>query len=114
MNEISLDQLSFEQFQGLLNSNFRVGSDPAGALELELVEAVQYRRTNPPAGSANNQDYERFSLLFAGPADKPLPQMLHPFSHDQLGAFQLFIVPIRRDQGKLYYEAVFNRLMPSR
>jgi hypothetical protein len=29
--------------------------------------------------------------------------------HDAIGAFDLFTVPIRRDQHGLYYEAVFNR-----
>ena len=39
-----------------------------------------------------------------------LPQAIHRFNHDQLGAFELFIVPIRRDDPGFYYEAVFNRM----
>jgi hypothetical protein len=51
--------------------------------------------------------------MFTGPADQFLEQKIYTFTNDQLGTFQLFIVPIRRDQGKLYYEAAFNRRVAS-
>ncbi len=35
---------------------------------------------------------------------------MHRFSHDALRTFELFIVPIRRDDQGFYYEAVFNRM----
>jgi hypothetical protein len=31
-------------------------------------------------------------------------------SHDQIGEFELFIVPIKQDDRGFYYEAIFNRL----
>jgi hypothetical protein len=109
MNELPLDQLSFEQLRRLLKTKFRVDSDSPQPVELELTEATQFRKNRSAATSANHQNYEHFSLLFAGPADRPLEQKTHSFTHDQLGTFQLFIVPVRLEQGKLYYEAVFNR-----
>jgi hypothetical protein len=30
--------------------------------------------------------------------------------HEALGSFELFIVPIRKDDEGFYYEAVFNRV----
>jgi hypothetical protein len=109
MNEISLNELSFERFQSLLNTPFRVGADPACGVQLELVEATRYRRSPPATAATTGPVFEQFSLVFIGPAEQPLPQAMHSFTHDQVGLFQLFIVPIRLDQGKLYYEAVFNR-----
>ena len=113
MNDVSLDQLTFAQFHGLLQTKFRVRLDASNSVELELVEAANYSGPNPPTPSAANPGYERFSLIFAGPDQQPLMQKMHPFEHDQLGAFPLFIVPIRQEKGMLYYEAVFNRLAKS-
>lgn len=114
MNEVSLDQLSFDQFHALLNTKFRVDSGSNQLLELELIETTQKKQNRPGAVSVNQEEYEQFSLLFVGPADRFLEQKLYTFTHDQLGAFQLFIVPIRQNQDKLYYEAVFNRKIASR
>jgi hypothetical protein len=113
MNDVSLDQLSFNQFHAHLNSTFRVRLDPSHSVELELVEAVNYSGPNQPTPSAAHRGYERFSLVFAGPEQQPLVQKMHPFEQDDLGAFPLFIVPIRQEKGLLYYEAIFNRLAKS-
>ena len=53
---------------------------------------------------------ERFSLVFRGPHDRLQQQGLYPMQHDQLGAFELFLVPVGEDTAGIYYEAVFNRL----
>jgi len=39
-----------------------------------------------------------------------LDQGVHNLSHDQMGDFELFIVPIKRDEHGFYYEAIFNRI----
>jgi hypothetical protein len=31
--------------------------------------------------------------------------------HDEMGQFDLFLVPIRQDDQGFYYEAVFNRIL---
>ena len=85
-------------FAGHLNSTFRVRHEPT--TELEFVEVVD--------GSAG--DHINFSLVFRGPLQPLLPQRIYQVEHDQLGRFDLFIVPIRRDTHGLYYEAVFNRV----
>jgi hypothetical protein len=38
-------------------------------------------------------------------------QGLHRFEHDKMEPFDLFIVPIERDEEGTYYEAVFNRMI---
>ncbi len=53
---------------------------------------------------------EEFALEFRGPLDMFLGQGMHDFKHDQMGQFELFIVPIKQDAQGFYYEAVFNRI----
>jgi hypothetical protein len=52
---------------------------------------------------------ESFMLLFHGPSDRMLPQGTYAFTHDELGRFDLFIVPIGQAPGVFQYQAVFNR-----
>ncbi len=87
-------------FTEQLNTTFRVQHEPA-TTDLELIDVADY----------SDGHQIRFSLLFRGPHEPLLPQQTYPFAHNQLGAFDLFIVPIKRDADGLYYEAVFNRFV---
>ncbi|HEU4834969.1 MAG TPA: hypothetical protein VFS90_11160 [Pyrinomonadaceae bacterium] len=53
---------------------------------------------------------EEFAVEFRGPLDTFLGQGVRNFAHDQMGQFELFIVPIKQNEQGFYYEAVFNRL----
>src|SRR5690349_13558289 len=96
-----LEQVAREAFARTLNTQFQVQGNAARALALELAELSEIRASG---------DYEIFSVVFRGPRDTFLPQGLFPLHHDALGAFELFIVPIRRDDHGFYHEAVFNRM----
>jgi hypothetical protein len=39
-----------------------------------------------------------------------LGQGVRNFQHEQMGNFELFIVPVQQDAQGFYYEAVFNRI----
>ena len=41
---------------------------------------------------------EEFAIVFRGPLDKFLGQGLRSFSHDQMGQFEMFLVPIKQDE----------------
>lgn len=104
-----LETFNLETFAQHLNSKFLIKPEQAadaaaaaGAVEVELIEAQA-------AGSIPGQ--EQFSITFRGPLDAPLRQAMHRFEHAELGAFDLFIVPIKRDQDGMYYEAVFARMV---
>jgi hypothetical protein len=75
------------------------------ALELELIEATANQSGQETAQAPGG----KFSLVFMGPLDQSLPQQTYLFEHEKLGAFDLFIVPIGKDQKGLRYEAIFNR-----
>jgi hypothetical protein len=96
--EASLTQETFNQHA---NTKFQVQVDENTPVELELTE-VSELKIYP--------QQEEFSLLFRGPLDTFLNQGVHPFSHDQMGQFELFIVPVRQDAQGFYYQAVFNRI----
>ena len=93
--------LTHEEFSKAKNTKFKVEFDENTQVELELI-AVSEIKLYP--------QQEEFSIEFRGPSEMFLGQGPHNFSHDQMGQFELFIVPIKQDAEGFYYEAIFNRL----
>jgi uncharacterized protein DUF6916 len=94
--------LPYEAFANNLNTNFRIYFDDSVTVDAELTE-VSERKLSP--------GQERFAITFRGPNEPFLGQGLRGIEHDQIGRFDLFIVPISRDELGTHYEAVFNRLL---
>ena len=94
------ENFTLDTFAPRLNSTFRIRPESADPIELQLVEAND-------VGTTPRQ--LQFSLVFRGPHNPQLMQGIFKFEHDEIGSFDLFIVPIKRDQHGMYYEAVFNR-----
>src|SRR5215203_958732 len=93
--------LTEEEFSKHVNTKFRVESDPP--VELELREVKSY------LGQTREQSgMERFSLFFAGPGDRYLAQKIYAIEHEQMGTFELFLVPVGGDANGFRYEAVFH------
>jgi hypothetical protein len=112
MNKASPDQTSFTTFKAQVNSRFRVADSPtATVVELELIEAEFAGEV--AKDNASEPQYENFSLIFVGAAEDRLTQKTYRFSHDKIGSFDLFIVPIAAERGMIRYQAVFNRLLPA-
>jgi hypothetical protein len=100
---MKLENAAPSTFSECLNTKFRLHQE-SSTTELELIEVTD--------GSTPKQ--VRFAVLFRGPQEPFLVQKIYNVEHDQLGAFDLFIVPIKRDEDGLYYEAVFNRLVKTK
>jgi hypothetical protein len=96
--------LTHEAFARQANSKFQVEIDENTNVDLELTEVSELKLY---------PQQEEFALVFRGPLDMFLGQGARYFKHDQIGRFELFIVPIRQDAQGFYYEAVFNRLRDS-
>jgi hypothetical protein len=95
----SLDMTSFASRVGEL---FRVAIDDANTLTMRLIEVT-------PAGTpTRGRRRTPFSLVFRSPPDAPLPQRIYRLRHDELGALDLFLVPIGPDDDGMLYEAVFS------
>ena len=69
-------------------------------LHLEDIEALR------PESSGGTR--APFALHFRAPSGVVVPQRIYTLEHAALGAFELFIVPISRDQRGSRYEAIFT------
>jgi hypothetical protein len=92
----SLETLSAADFAALRGDRFRIVPRDGAPFEAELVEVGEIARE--PGGRAP------FSLVFEGGPTPPLAQRIHRVEHAQLGALEIFLVPIAPQR----YEAVFT------
>jgi hypothetical protein len=95
--------LTEHEFSRHLNTNFRVRIEASPVIELKLVEVNAY-----PGKLEQSSPMERFSACFSGPIEPGLPQHTYLMEHEQMGEFEIFLVPIARDENGFLYEAVFN------
>jgi hypothetical protein len=95
--------LVHEEFAKHLNTTFRVPLDDANSAEMELVEVSEL---------LESPQQTRFSIVFRGPGEAFLGQGMRRFESEQMGQFDLFLVPINKDEKGIYYESVFNRMRP--
>ena len=96
---MELGALTAETFAPLQGDRFLLTPGDSPAFEVELVEV-----TTSLQGASRTQ----FSLLFRGGPDPPLPQRIYRIEHDDLGAIEIFLVPLGPDAGGQRYEAVFT------
>jgi hypothetical protein len=92
------DNLNSKTFSEHLHTSFRVPMAGANPARLELVEVVESNAS--PA-------MEQFSVFFLGPPT--LGQGICSLEHDQMGSFDLFLVPVAAEGDHVRYEAAFNR-----
>ncbi len=100
-----LESFTIHTFSGHVGSKFRVYPDGPESLEVELISATGL------GGSAGEETPGRrqpFSIVFRGPGEILLPQRIYRMEHEEIGAFDLFLVPIGPDEKGLRYEAIFT------
>ena len=100
-----LETFTTQTFAPYVNSVFRLYLTAESGIELKLGSV-----TNLGAGNAASQApvrREQFSLLFHGPLRPILPQRIYHLEHAELGALDIFLVPVGPDQAGMQYEAVF-------
>ena len=111
MNTLTPDQLTLETFAPWVKTKFRTFAETDNFLELELIEAGEIANAGQRQLPIDGPRQEMFSLIFAGPVERQLPQQIYGFEHDQVGRFDLFIVPVGQKSGFVLYQAIFNRLI---
>lgn len=99
----TLDKLHDTDFLPYINQIFRVRLDGVEPIALELVNVTE-------SGPKSRPDARRpFSLYFLGPVSPQyLVQRTYRLEHEQMGAFDLFIVPLGPETGRMRYEAIFT------
>ncbi|MGH9931914.1 MAG: DUF6916 family protein [Pyrinomonadaceae bacterium] len=95
------ERLEHAAFLENLNSTFRLHLDGSDKVDLELMEVSELK-------TARRQ--EMFSLVFRCASSTVFPQRIYGLAHEDMGQFDLFLVPIKKDDQGVYYETVFNRL----
>lgn len=95
--------LTENEFSKHVNTKFRVDPDAENSVELELTEVKSYTSKHQ-----EQSGMERFSVYFQGPAAPHLPQKLYTFQHAAMGSFEMFVVPIAKNDQGFRYESVFN------
>ena len=91
--------LTHDEFARQVNTRFQAQTDPG--VELELIEVSELKL---------HPQQEEFTIVFRGPGNAFLEQGIRSLTHEQMGQFEIFLVPIRQDAQGFYYEAVFNRI----
>lgn len=94
-------ELTEKEFARHLNTKFKTKIDDQ-TIDLELVEVKNYLPQQNEQGGM-----ERFSIFFEGP-NVYLPQRVYSFEHEDMGEFEIFLVPISQTAQNFRYEAVFN------
>jgi hypothetical protein len=94
--------LEHAEFSKHLNTNFKIRLDEQTMVDAKLAEITEHL-VSPLQ--------ERFAIVFHTTNDFFLGQGMRQVEHDQMGSFEIFLVPIRRDDQGTSYEAVFNRMV---
>jgi hypothetical protein len=90
-------ELVTSTFEGRIGETFRATPNFSGEpLELELTSCVRSLHATP--------EHPAFSLFFDSPDPERREQQIFTLEHDELGPFDLFLVPV----GPQQYEAVVN------
>jgi hypothetical protein len=95
-------QPDFEEFSRCRGGRFEVSVAQGSVVELTLIDATAMPTRSHPARPVP------FSVVFLGPKDRRLSQGIHAFEHEELGPFEMFIVPIAPVEQGPRYEAIFN------
>jgi hypothetical protein len=92
---------SRQDFSAVVNSSFGVRANGVNSVNFTLVECNSV---------ISNEWQECYSLIFRGPLDQPPIQEIYHLENDQLGKMELLLVPVKRDEHGIYFEAVMNLL----
>jgi hypothetical protein len=103
-----LETMTYELFAPHAGETFRLYANAGDSLDVELIEVTPLNPITVPPASQGAPRRLPFSLVFRGPREMLLPQHIYRIEHEQLGSFELFIVPIGPDQAGMRYEAIFT------
>lgn len=100
-----LATLTVADFSKIVGSVFRAEIHEGLFIELELVKVTQHDfsgATLPQSARAP------FSLMFRGPVGVSAPQRIYKLENDELGALEIFLVPMKPSAEGTFFEAVFG------
>lgn len=99
-----LEKLNSRVFSEHLHTTFQMHAPGVAPIALELFEVAEKN---------HSKRVEQFSLFFRGPLTPWCPQGIYKVTHEKLGTFEVFFVPLGPESGGMTYQVVFNRLRPA-
>jgi hypothetical protein len=104
----SLETLTLDVFQPRIGETFRIHARPESEIEAELIEARALGGGPSRGPSETPRRRTPFSLSFRTRLTAPLPQSIYEVVHDEMGSYEIFLVPIGPDGVGMVYEAIFT------
>jgi hypothetical protein len=104
----NLESLTVDAFQPRVGQTFRIRPRPEHELEAQLIEARALGGGPSRAPSQTSRRRTPFSLSFRTSLTVPLPQSIYEVVHDELGSYEIFLVPVGPDGKGMVYEAIFT------
>jgi hypothetical protein len=101
----SLEILTVETFQPRIGQTFRIRPSPDTDIAAELIEA---RALGEPGRATASKRRIPFTLSFRTASSRVLPQRIYEVVHDEMGTYQIFLVPVGPDGKGMVYEAIFT------
>ena len=93
--------LVIEDFADKVGGAFAIDMQDAN-IALNLIEA------SPLPNRRGPEHRQPFSLIFLAADSRVLPQQLYRITHEALGEMAIFLVPVRKDEDGVQYQATFN------
>jgi hypothetical protein len=97
----NLETLTVDDFRSRIGQRFHIRARPDTELEAELIETRAL-------GQASRGRRVPFSLSFRTGQLTALPQRIYEVAHDEIGSYDIFLVPVGPDGKGMVYEAVFT------
>jgi hypothetical protein len=99
-----LERLAKGDFDPHVGDEFELELGADATLSLELIAADPLS-----SGTVEHATRAPFSLTFRSPGERRhAPQQIYTVRHAELGAMEIFLVPIGPDEGGMRYEAIFT------
>ena len=104
-----LDKLNIDDFEKRIGETFHVTHQEGEPFELELrrADVSQYHELEDE-NAQKERERKPFSVEFHSRRNEHVPQQLFSVKHDDMGEFDLFLVPLGPDAEGHRYEAVFG------
>jgi Domain of unknown function (DUF6916) len=102
-----LETFTVDKFEPRVGDKFEVVSDSSSGQELTLLSA-KVVGTDSAKEWSKASGRAPFTLTFIGPVEAALEQSIYHLAHDEMGDFDIFLVPLGPNQQGMRYEAVFT------
>ena len=117
-------KLELVDFEAALNSEFQMetssdvnsadvasGYDQNGEVHADVSPGSLTLVLTQCKVRLSNSMQECFSLVFQAPPEAPPVQGSYLLHHPVIGSSSIFLVPFKKTEAGLFYEAIFNRLL---